>query len=992
MLKWLTALVLSIVFNTSLSAKFVGIECVSGDCEVSLYADDSDFQKTLSSEEKPNISLALDIRPLIIEEDFNSTFKISAYEIEASGKKKMLASSDVLIPSDLAGKELMFKIRLDPFLGSKTIFFAVHRSDSSLIAVYKAIYLFNGSVPEKGVSPNNSDPLTPKISCNDDGFNECNLDSLFFNKIQFEESRSNSFRVRKNNEGIYKIGIPINRSERINTFSLNPRKPRPTKTENDKSEDNFDPEKILQLGRLGLGLSTPKALLEIAGAQSDIAPLKFNESSLVTQPLEGSFEFSNGELYFTRRGQRNHVVLSPFSSNIVIPAPPAQSPFAQVLESDNSANGLRLTGGHNVTFTSTGLSSLTLPTTGVVATLADIIPTNANVTALQSSVTTLQSNVTTLQSASALAEAKKLLDTNLINSMTLTGANDVALTTTGPTALTLPTTGVVATIADVVFAAVGAVPNNSITSIKIVDGSIVDADISATANIAASKLANTSITLGKMAANSVDSSKIVDASVASIDITDGTIVDADISATANIAASKLANTSITLGKMAPNSVDSSKIVDASVASIDITDGTIALVDLAANSVDSSKIVAATIVDSDISATADINGSKLLNGSVTAAKLASNIIVSASITDGTVALADLAANSVDSSKIVAGTIVDSDISATADINGSKLLNASVTAAKLASNVIVSASITDGTVALADLAANSVDSSKIVAGTIVDSDISATANINGSKLLNASIPLAKLAANAIDSSKITDGSVALADLAANSVDSSKIVDSSITSTDILDATIASIDIANGTIVDIDVSATADINGSKLLNASVPLAKMAANSVDSSKIVDATIMDGDIAVAANINGSKLLNASVVLAKMAADSVDSSKIVNASITGADIAAATITPDKLQTIQINTVSTNYTVIAGDLGKVLEVTAGVPITITLPTGLGAGFYVDIANISGVAITLAPGGGATLVSRAGLTGVSTQYGAVRLRTRTNTAWMASGDLN
>jgi hypothetical protein len=762
--RWLMAIVLSVVFNISLSAKFVAIECVSGDCNIPLYADDTDFLKTLSSEEKPNITFALDVKPLIIEEDFNSSFKISAYEINVSGKKEMLASSDLLIPSDLTGKELMFKMRLDPFIGGKTIFFAVHRSDGSLLAVYKGVYSFNGSLPEQEISSNNNDLLTPKISCGDDGFNDCNLDSLFFNKIQFEESPSNSFRVRKSVGGIYKIGIPINRSERINTFSLNPRKPRSTKTENDKSEDNFDPEKILQLGRLGLGLSMPKALLEIVGTRDDLVPLKFNESNLTTQPLEGSFEFSNGELYFTRRGQRNHVVLSPFSSNIVIPAP-VQSPMsllAKVLESDTSGNGLKMTGGHDVTFTSIGLSSLTLPTSGTVATLADIIPVNTNVTALQSSVTALQSSA-------ALAEARKLLDTNLINSMTLTGANDVALTTTGPTALTLPTTGVVATIADVVFAAVGAVPNNSITSIKIVDGAIIDADISATANIAGSKLANTSVTLGKMAANSVDSSKIVDASVASIDITDGTIIDADISATANI-----------------------------------------------------------------------NGSKLLNGSVTAAKLASNIIVSASITDGTV--------------------------------------------------------------------------------------------------------------------------------------------------------ASVDITDGTIIDTDISATANIAGSKLANTSVTLAKIAANSVDSSKIVDASIVDADIAVAANINGSKLLNASVSLAKMAADSVDSSKIVNASITGADIAAATITPDKLQTIQINTVSTNYTVTATDLAKVLEVTAAAPITITLPAGLGAGFYVDVANISGAAITLIPAGGTTLVSRGRFQNVSTQYGTARLRTRTNTAWMASGDLN
>jgi len=85
-------------------------------------------------------------------------------------------------------------------------------------------------------------------------------------------------------------------------------------------------------------------------------------------------------------------------------------------------------------------------------------------------------------------------------------------------------------------------------------------------------------------------------------------------------------------------------------------------------------------------------------------------------------------------------------------------------------------------------------------------------------------------------------------------------------------------------------------------------------------------------------------------------------------------------------------VLAADRGKVLEVTGAGPLVITLPTGLGTGFDCEINNISGATVTLSAGAGATLVSRAGLSGVSIQYASVYLRTRTATQWIASGDLN
>ena len=75
----------------------------------------------------------------------------------------------------------------------------------------------------------------------------------------------------------------------------------------------------------------------------------------------------------------------------------------------------------------------------------------------------------------------------------------------------------------------------SVESTSIKDGTIVDADINASANIAGSKLADDSVTLAKLGGGALPT----DITVASANIVNGTIVDADVNASAAIAQSKL---------------------------------------------------------------------------------------------------------------------------------------------------------------------------------------------------------------------------------------------------------------------------------------------------------------------------------------------------------------------------------------------------------------------------------------------------------------------
>jgi hypothetical protein len=277
------------------------------------------------------------------------------------------------------------------------------------------------------------------------------------------------------------------------------------------------------------------------------------------------------------------------------------------------------------------------------------------------------------------------------------------------------------------------VRDKSITSAKIQDGTIVDADISGSAAIAQSKIATGQLPSG--------------ITVNSANIVNGSIVDADINSSANIQGSKLLNDSVPLTKLGGGTLPS----DIDISSTNIQDGTITNVDISNSAAIAHGKLALDIVNSDINASADIAGSKLADDSVGLSKLGggalpTDITVSTNnIVDGTIVNADIKSDAgiaytklqtgvlpadrqVNSDNIVDGSIVNADINASANIAGSKLANDSVTLDKLGAGDLP----TDIKITQANL----------TAGNIIDADISATADIQGSKLLNDSVTLDKL----------------------------------------------------------------------------------------------------------------------------------------------------------------------------------------------------------------------------------------------------------
>ena len=151
--------------------------------------------------------------------------------------------------------------------------------------------------------------------------------------------------------------------------------------------------------------------------------------------------------------------------------------------------------------------------------------------------------------------------------------------------------------------------NNSVTSSKIVDGTIVNADINASAAIDKTKINGTAITAADTG------------TVTSTMLADDTIVDADINAAAAIAKTKISGTAITAADT--GTVTSTMIADGTIVNADINasaaidktkiSGT-AITAADTGTVTSTMLVDGTIVNADINAAAAIAGTKIEQGS------------------------------------------------------------------------------------------------------------------------------------------------------------------------------------------------------------------------------------------------------------------------------------------------------------------------------------------------------------------------------------------
>ena len=238
----------------------------------------------------------------------------------------------------------------------------------------------------------------------------------------------------------------------------------------------------------------------------------------------------------------------------------------------------------------------------------------------------------------------------------------------------------------------GTLTNTSLATGAVIAGKIAAGGVSASTQFTAqvvdtAALKDANVTLAKMAANSVDSSKIVD----------GSIVAADLAANA-VTTIKIADAQVTTAKIADANVTPEKLSDTY-----LTDNVNGIIELGARRtssdiayIDFHSIYPINSYDARIvsySGELGVDGKGALSYFANSHNFTGTI--NGTLADSIVGNAQIAANAVDSSKIVDGSIV---------------------AADLATNAVITVKIADANVTLGKMAANSVDSDQYVDGSI------------------------------------------------------------------------------------------------------------------------------------------------------------------------------------------------------------------------------------------------------------------------------------
>jgi hypothetical protein len=391
------------------------------------------------------------------------------------------------------------------------------------------------------------------------------------------------------------------------------------------------------------------------------------------------------------------------------------------------------------------------------------------------------------------------------------GVNHIALqapaSVSSDKTITLPDqTGTVVTTGD----------NGSVTSTMILDGTILNADINASAAIDFSKLATGALPSA--------------ITVASANIVDGSIVNADINASAAIVDTKLA-TIATAGKVSNSATTATNANTASAIVARDASGNFSAGTITAN---------LTGTASNVTTNANLTGDVTSVGNATA--IAAGAIVNADINaSAAIALSKLAtgalpaAITVDSVNIVNNTIVNADINASAAIDFSKL----ATGALPSAITVASANIVDGSIVNADINASAA---------IADTKLATIATAG--KVSNS----ATTATNANTASAIVardaSGNFSAGTITANLTGTASNVTTNANLTGDVTSVGNATTITAGIIDNANINASAAIALSKLATGALPTAI----TVASANIVDGTIVNADINASAAIAGTKI------------------------------------------------------------------------------------------------------------------------------------------
>lgn len=253
-------------------------------------------------------------------------------------------------------------------------------------------------------------------------------------------------------------------------------------------------------------------------------------------------------------------------------------------------------------------------------------------------------------------------------------------------------------------------------------------------------------------------------------------------------------------------------------------------------------------------------------------------------DGRSIVEGAAIDEIDGDKIISGTVSEGKIKNGA-ITNDKIKDGAVSNYKIASGAIDNTKLQDNAVSNSKIADNAIDGDKIAQNAVRGVHIQ-NAAITNAKIDNGAVTNLKIANSAIDRAKIKDGEITNAKIANAAIDRTKIEDGEITNAKIANGSITNAKIGYGAIGKAEIQDGA-ITNAKIENGAITNAKIGYGAIDSAEIKDGAITN-----------AKIKDAAITNAKIGYGAIGTAEIQDAAITSAKISS--LSADKINGGTIN--------------------------------------------------------------------------------------------
>lgn len=253
-------------------------------------------------------------------------------------------------------------------------------------------------------------------------------------------------------------------------------------------------------------------------------------------------------------------------------------------------------------------------------------------------------------------------------------------------------------------------------------------------------------------------------------------------------------------------------------------------------------------------------------------------------DGRSIVEGAAIDEIDGDKIISGTVSEGKIKNGA-ITNDKIKDGAISNYKIASGAIDNTKLQDNAVSRSKITDNAIDGDKIAQNAVRGVHIQ-NAAITNAKIDNGAVTNLKIANSAIDRAKIKDGEITNAKIANAAIDRTKIEDGEITNAKIANGSITNAKIGYGAIGKAEIQDGA-ITNAKIENGAITNAKIGYGAIDSAEIKDGAITN-----------AKIKDASITNAKIGYGAIGTAEIQDAAITSAKISS--LSADKINGGTIN--------------------------------------------------------------------------------------------